>query len=186
MKSGVTFAAVCLLALSGCERKAQAPEGEATAEWVTFAPEVSDASDGSDATLATDVSEVVSALLDPVESDKDGVPDQAGSLELVAEAKYRAAQVILDGAQVRADVENLSDLVNKKRFARLHAYALRARWHPNVPPLVTDPEVEGWWLEWRELRDRDLQQRMATLPAFQFEATGEAAAPLDEPEVSAP
>lgn len=150
-------------------------EGAATAVWegeapVPYAPTATDADADADGVPA-----------DTAWSDSDGVADQDGGLELVAvdAAEQRAAQVMQDGAKVRDNVEDLRDLVKKRRFTRLDAYAQRARWIPNERPGVADPEVEGWWLEWRELHGQ--QQQMVTSPAPQPEAS--AAAP---PEASVP
>jgi len=89
-----------------------------------------------------------------------GEPD----LVAVPEAKQRASKVMKDGAQMKADVEDLGDLVKKRRFIRLHEYAMRSGWSPEEPPPGVDREAQGWWQEWRELRDRDSQQRAAAAP----------------------
>lgn len=170
----MTFVAVCLLALEGCgvEKGVPVPVPAVKvqaldAAWFHEDATPTSAVPGSSAPLDSTVSVMGDAGIQEAR--------QAQAVQKVAKAT----------SYIEADADDLGELVKRRRLVRLEHFAAKNGWNTWGPPevVVTNPQVQVWWEEWRDLRVAQetsaLKDRVAVQPKPE-----EAASP--PPQMAAP
>lgn len=151
----MTFAAVFLLALSGCgvPEAPREPRPEGSAKAVSAPEEIP----GFTA-VGVEVEVPVPDAGEPTAQEADQAVVSLQQQEMLTRAADKTQKAY-------ADVEGLGQMVKQKRFDRLNMYALKYHWSPDEPPAkaLERPEIAMWWSEWVQLR-QDLYQAEAAAP----------------------